>query len=366
MKFAMIAFSREGAGVLKRLCTALGRQGEICEGFVAEKYRDPEDPVTVKTLTASAGEWAGEQFTKSDCLVFVGAVGIAVRSFAPYINDKFRDPAVVVVDDSAHFAISLLSGHAGGANDLTRRIARILDATPVITTSSDLHGICALDEWAAKLGLTVTDTRLAKEAASLILDGDRLRFYEDELCEGYCSFKAQAAEISSMPDGCDETAGNSPAVYVTPRRKIRPEGEVLRLLPRCIAVGVGCRKGIEVSVILDVIYRVLERENLDRGSVFCLASVDLKNREPGIVAAAQAFSVPFATFPSAFLDAIPGSFSESEFVRKVTGTGNVCERAAFAASLRKEDHLPAKLLTGKYSENGVTVAVAAPDYSGSR
>ncbi len=363
MKFSLISFSSDGAALLKSLSMELARRGEVCEGYISEKYRDSEDPVIVKTLASSASEWAGEQFAKADCLVFIGAAGIAVRSIAPWIKDKYTDPAVVVVDDEAHFAISLLSGHAGMANEITLRIAHILNATPVITTSSDVHGIYAVDEWARKLGLTLTDAKAAKEMAARVLDGGFLGFQEDPLCAGYCAYKAEEAGVPLRPDNCDEANDDDPVICVTPRAEVRSDKEILRLIPPCVAVGTGCRKGVEASVITDVIEKVLEREGLDKKAVFCVASVDLKNREPGLVAAAQALSVPFTTFPSAFLDAIPGQFSESEFVREVTGTGNICERAAFAAALRREDHMPAKLLTEKYAENGVTVALAMPDYS---
>ncbi len=363
MKFAMIAFSRDGAALLKRLCLDLSRQGQVCEGYIPEKYCDPEDPVIVGALSRSVEEWAKEKFESADCLIYIGAVGIAVRSIAPWIRDKHTDPAVIVADDGENFVISLLSGHAGRANEITQRIAHMIGAVPVITTSSDIHGICSVDVWARELDLTLSDTKLAKEMASCVLDGGLLGFTEDPLCAGYCAFRSEAAGAPLFPDNCDVSNESGDILFVTPRRSVQTDGKVLRLIPRCITVGVGCKKGIEASVIKDVVFRVLQQEDIDKNAVSCIASVDLKSNEPGLTAFARKLSVPFVTFPSAFLDAISGNFSESEFVREVTGTGNVCERAAFAAALRREDHLPARLLRGKYSENGVTVALAMPDYS---
>ncbi len=364
MNYAVVAFSRDGAALLNRLCRELCRQGDIAEGFVPEKFRDvSSDAANITILDRPVGEWTGTLFGKVDGLIFIGAVGIAVRSIAPWLQDKYTDPAVVVVDDGANFAVSLLSGHAGRANRLTRRVAHILDVLPVITTSSDVHGLLAVDDWAQALNLSLSDTLLAKEMASVVLDGGRPGFREDPLCLGYCACKARTAGVPERPDNTDEARENDYTICVTLHREVPFSGKVLRLVPRIITVGAGCRKGVKKEAILDVIRRIFEREDLDMNAIFCLASVDLKDREQGLISAAATLGVPFVTFPSAFLDTISGSFSESEFVREVTGTGNICERAAYAAALRREDHLGAQLICKKYSENGITIALAVPVYT---
>ena len=131
MTRAYLAFTETGLALAKRLAAAL-------PGSVARCGQDG----------TSLAEWTGVQFMQSDALIFVGAAGIAVRAIAPHCKSKTTDPAVVVVDECGRFAVPILSGHLGGANDLARAIATVCGAVPVITTATDAHGIFAVDEWA--------------------------------------------------------------------------------------------------------------------------------------------------------------------------------------------------------------------------
>ena len=116
-------------------------------------------------------DWRRMAWEQAEGLVFVGAVGIAVRSIAPLLRSKTTDPAVVVVDEAGQFAISLVSGHMGGANQLARQVASCLDATPVVTTATDVNGKFAVDVFAVKNGLAIGSMRRAKEISAAILAG---------------------------------------------------------------------------------------------------------------------------------------------------------------------------------------------------
>ena len=97
----------------------------------------------------------GKEWQKQDAFIFIGAMGICVRTIAPYIKDKHEDPAVVCVDSLGQNAISVLSGHIGGANDLTRDVAAIIGAREVITTQSDNAGLWALDTFAERFNWAI-------------------------------------------------------------------------------------------------------------------------------------------------------------------------------------------------------------------
>ena len=136
-----------------------------------------------------------------------------------------------------------------------------------------------------------------------------------------------------------------------------PEGPgPLRLVPRCVVLGTGCKRGTSMEQIWSVAEEAMEREGLDPSAVCGLASIDLKSGEPGLCSLAEKLGVPFFTYTGEELAAVPGAFTESEFVRQVTGVGSVCERAAVAAC--REASEDTRLLMKKYARDGVTVAAA--------
>ena len=157
MKIAMICFSLTGQETGEKLCRGLKSAGITATLDKKSKYL----PDSIQISTSA---WAGEKFPDSDALIFIGASGIAVRSIAPYVVSKKSDPAVLVADEQGGHVISLLSGHLGGANAWTQFLAEGLQADPVITTASDVNGRLAVDVWAVRHGLQITDRTLAKYA----------------------------------------------------------------------------------------------------------------------------------------------------------------------------------------------------------
>ena len=135
MRIAMIAFSGCGAALAERLAAALSGRGHEVRGYTAARHAAGSSFEPFSSVYALAEQL----FRDVEALVFIGACGIAARAVAPLIRSKLTDPAVVVCDETERFAVSLLSGHAGGANRLTEQIAGIIGATPVITTASDSH-----------------------------------------------------------------------------------------------------------------------------------------------------------------------------------------------------------------------------------
>ena len=127
----------------------------------------------------SLAEWTSVQFVQSDALIFVGAVGIAVRAIAPHCKSKTTDPAVVVVDECGRFAVPILSGHLGGANDLARAIAAVCGAVPVLTTATDAHGIFAVDEWAKHQNCMVLEPERIKLVSGKLLAGQPVYYQAD-------------------------------------------------------------------------------------------------------------------------------------------------------------------------------------------
>lgn len=354
----MICFTESGARLCARLKRELDFLGHACSGCVLEKFYSPfYETKGLRPLTTSLSEWTREQFAACDGLIFIGAAGIAVRSIAPWVKDKRSDPAVVVLDDTGRFVISLLSGHLGGANLLAEEIAAVTGGIPVITTATDIHGRFAVDVFAAKRGLWISDMEAAKAVSSDVLAGEPVGFYSDFPVEG------------ELPKGFVQKKSCRSNVWITVKR--RPEegdfirlflndtDAVLRLVPRLVILGIGCRKGAAKERIGEAVSRALERFHIDEKSVFAAATIDLKKEEAGLKAYIEEAGLAFYPYSAERLMEAKGEFTSSSFVREVTGADNVCERAAVSAA---EDLGGGRLLIKKQADGGVTVAAAVREW----
>ena len=327
MKAAVFAYSRAGCRTAERVIEELA-PAEIFPYTVA-RFEEPGFMPLNKAVY-------GKTFYEVDALVFVGACGIAVREIAPYVRDKKTDPAVVCIDEGAHFVIPVLSGHIGGANALARRLAEALGGIAAVTTATDVNGKFAVDEWAAENGCAISDMSLARSFASGILER------ELPLCS---AFHIETA----LPPGVYAGTQGELGIYIGCDIK-SPFDKTLRLIPRAVRVGVGCRRGTPQSAIESAIRRTLEENRLDARSVSGLYSIDLKKDERGILEACRANGWKSEFYSADVLKNVKGDFTASGFVASVTGVDNVCERAAMAGGER--------LIVRKTVHGGVTVAAA--------
>lgn len=296
---ALISFTDRGQTLAERLANALDGQAVRCN------------------QGQSLDGWTQEHFQTGNALIFVGAAGIAVRAVVPYVKSKTTDPAVVVVDEAGRFAIPILSGHLGGANGLVRKIAALCGAVPVITTATDLSGAFAVDQWAKKQNCAILNPEGIKSVSGTLLAGGNV-----ELCSPW--------PVAGEP----------------------PEGISLRLMPKIAVLGVGCKRGTPQAV-LEAAFAALP---IHPASFCKVCTIDLKQNEPGLLAFCRAHGLELETFSAAELQGAPGEFSPSEFVERVTGVDNVCERAAVLGS-------GGRLLLKKRAGNGVTMAVAVKPFT---
>lgn len=318
-RIVYLSFTDRGAALAERLKAALGG--------TAACTRRMED--------FSLSQWTAAAFQAYDALVFVGAVGIAVRAIAPYLQSKGRDPAVVAVDERGRFAVPVASGHLGGANGLARAIAAVCGGTAVITTATDVSGLFAVDEWAKRQDCAVTDLRGIKAVSAKILAGGTVRVRSEWPVEGTC------------PEGVALTEGGDWDVRVDVRRH---DGG-LCLAPRALVLGVGCRRGTPREALEAAFQALCEEENLWPEAVGGAATIDLKAKEPGLLAFCAAHGWPLAVHSAEELRRTEGAFTASAFVEKTTGVDNVCERSAVRTA-------GGPLLTGKHAGNGVAMALA--------
>ena len=303
MKITIFAYSHGGCAAARRVRAVLAEAETVC-------YAVPR--LEEAGFLPLAKDIYRERFSSMDALIFIGACGIAVREIAPYLVSKKTDPAVLCIDEKMQFVIPLLSGHIGGANDLARRLAAALGAAAVITTATDVNGKFAVDAWAA-----------------LVSD-----------------FPIKGV----LPGGIVEKTQGALGIVIGYCTK-EPFAETLRLTPRVLRVGIGCRRGTAQETVEAAVAAVLSAHQLDPSAVKGVYSIDLKQQEAGLLAACAKHNWPTVFYTAEELRSVPGEFTDSPFVQEMTGVGNVCERAAMCGA--------EKLLVKKTAVDGVTVAVAA-------
>ena len=306
------------------------KAARLLPDFLCERYARTVD---LSLSNTSLPRFAQQAMVDCDLIVFVGAAGIAVRAAAPYLAGKAYDPAVVVIDEQGRFVIPLLSGHLGGANELAERLAEGLGATAVITTATDGRAVFAVDSWAKSHECVVFDPENIKYISGALLRGDtvglRSAFPVDGLLPAHIDTKT-AAE-SGVVIGFD-------------------------LVPRVISLGIGCRKGVSAGAVEQTVREALGRAGLSLAAVKAVASIDIKKDEPGLVSFCAAHGLPFAVYSAEELNAAPGEFTASEFVKDTVGVDSVCERAAVVNAGN------GTIIARKYAKNGVTAAFAAGGY----
>lgn len=290
-------------------------------------------------------------FEQVDAIVFVTASGIAVRSVAEHLTHKSKDPAIVCMDECGKHVISLVSGHAGGANALTQMLADVMWATPVITTATDVEGRFSVDDYARKHNLVVTDWAKTKAiSAEVLAAGEEPVWIEEPAVtqgeeKGACEIRKELKSTGidgceNRVDGCENEVDGcenrvdvkrlqigSHQVIITPK-DVPVDAQTLQLIPRCIVAGVGCKKGTPVDKIEHAVQDAFAKAGLRMEALCAVASIDLKKDEVGLLEFCETRKVPFKTYAAEELRAVPGIYSASEFVSGVTGVDNVCERSA--------------------------------------
>ena len=331
MKVLIFAFSRQGYALMKK---------------IEEKWKEPEIVCKVKcgsmadiSESKSVRECLGEYFDNTDAIVFIGAAGIAVRSIAPFIKHKSVDPAVVVIDETGKFCISLLSGHMGGGNEIAAKIASMIGAVPVITTATDREGKFAVDDFARKNNMAVLNWDMAKKISAYILENKKVGIISDFDIEGKMPWELFMADENE----------NSPVINISYRADEKGDN-VLQIVPRIITAGIGCRKGVTEEEIEKAVKKCFSENNIRLEALSEIASIDIKKDEKGIRKFSDKMEADFVTYSAEDLKSVKGEFSRSEFVESVTGVSNVCERSAAARG--------GKLISHKKVYGRVTVALA--------
>lgn len=316
----IIAFTNKGLETARRLKSFLD-----AVIYVKSKQLEGADFI----IADSINSLVEEAFLNKEAIIFISALGIAVRYIAPFVTDKFTDSPVLVMDDNGSFVIPVLSGHVGSASNIAEAISKNTDAIFVATSSTDVNGAFSVDTFARENNLKIVNRDKIKAVSSKAIEG-----------------KPISLVIKNYPDDIDNAD-----VIITDDLIDNPYGIVLA--PKKYLVGIGLKKDKDLLSLENALFKVLGDNNIDIADVYAVASIDLKANEPGLKALSLKYRLPLIFYTKEMLNAVSGDFSDSDFVKETVGTGNVCERAV--ALLAGDSN---KIIIKKQALNGVTIAVA--------
>lgn len=323
-----------------------------CKAFVNDAGNPP-----VVFVEQTVGDWARLQMEKRNAMLFIGACGIAVRAIAPVLTDKLQDAPVLVMDEKGNYVIPILSGHMGGANELAIYLAKKTGADPVITTATDINRKFAVDLFAKRNGLFITNKDGIVKVSSKVLAGKEITMsiepghsiiVEENNNEPAC-LPSSVRLVPYPPAGFVD-------VVVTSQEDVFDAAILLK--PKEYVIGVGCKKGKKTEEIGNFITKKINELGICVAQIFALASISQKRDEPGMIAWCRKEGIPFLTYTAEELQEVQGTFTESSFVKEQMGVDNVCERAALRACREGGE-----LIAPKYAENGMTIAVVKKDMS---
>jgi cobalamin biosynthesis protein CbiG len=293
-----------------------------------------------------------ELFQAGHPLVCIMALGIVVRFLGPQAQNKENDPAVVVVDEAGQFAISVLGGHAAGANELAQQVANAIGAMPVITTASDALGLPAVDLIGREWGWKIEGRDNLTRVAAAIVRGEPVGVYQtagrEDWWQVFGDWPATFQRIESAPEGYWA------AILVISDSSLPgtlPYATVI-FRPPTLVLGVGCRRGVPCSEIEAMFEYLCRTQGFSPLSLGVVATASLKADEPGLVEFAARHGVPLLSFSIEELGRVADLPTPSERVRAQLGIAGVAEPAALLAAGAKE------LLVPKQRGPRVTMALA--------
>ncbi|AGK96209.1 cobalt-precorrin 5A hydrolase [Clostridium pasteurianum] len=315
-----------------------------------------------------------ELMKEYEAVIFLSSTGIAVRSIAPYIKSKDIDPAIIVIDVLGKYVISLLSGHLGGANALSIKLAEIVGALPVITTATDILKVKAPDIIALENNLIIDSLKDAKEISALLVDGKKVAFVDDkneiDLPEGYINLedKLESYRLMNSDDHSNcrlhtkevslkkEKEQINGIVYVTDKAKIQGFNKAeynnqkkLKLIRRDVVLGIGCKKNYPAEKMIEQVCEKLEELNIDKRAVKYVATVEIKKDEKAILELNKALKGELKIFTREAIRKVQHKYKGSDFVEKSIGIRAVCEPCVELCG--------GILLTEKLSISGMTLCV---------
>jgi len=354
-RFAAVAITRNGI----QLALQLGEKLEETDVYVYAKYADGvQETGDCRFFSGPVKELLPALFTRYEGLILFFSLGAVVRLIAPLLEDKTKDPAVLAIDERGEHVISVLSGHLGGANELTHTVARLLNSHPVITTASDVQGTIAVDLLGRSFRWTAESFGNMKAVSAAVVNGGPVAFIQECGEENWLPPGAILPAHFKLYRHADETRGTSFSACILVTDRILDNEERARLLgggvlyrPKSLVLGIGCNRGTTSEELEAVIMETFGELKLSLSSIRNAATINLKADEPGLLAVCAQYGWELAVYPPEQLNTVLLPHP-SETVYRVTGAYGVCEPAALLSAGAEDWLLPKK------KSGNVTLSIA--------
>ena len=327
-RIAIVAVSRSGAALAGRLAAAL----DNATLYLARRAAAANADAATRLYDLPLRPVIQELFATHHALVVFLPLGATVRLLAPVLGNKRQDPAVVCVDDAGRYAVSLLSGHVGGADALAQRVAAALGAQAIVTSASDAMDVTAIDLVGRELGwkIEATPTALTRTAAAIV-NGEPVALWLDPATganwPGPRSISDPMVTVFDLAGAQDQRFAAT--LVVSDRRwALDTSRPVVSYRPPTLVAGIGCRRGVCETHLRQLLDDTLQGNCLAPQSLAGIATADIKADEAGIIALAQSLAVPLKVYDAARLNAAGWAASATTGTDAATGVHRPTASAA--------------------------------------
>ncbi|MCX7843476.1 MAG: cobalt-precorrin 5A hydrolase [Clostridia bacterium] len=345
MKTAVTALTKKGSELAVRIGKETSAKVFIKPEFIAKAQVLDNNP-DIAAIDGNFTDFAGSLLENYDAVIFIMACGIVVRAIAPFIRSKAVDPAVVVMDEKGQYAISLLSGHLGGANALAETLAGITGGKPVITTATDVNGVLAFDLFAQQNDLAIENIDDLKHISSALVNGGIVGLYSE------LGITGELPENVKLLENLSEEAIKTVVAVSNRTLEFPQDSKILCLRPRNLILGLGCKRGTSKESIRRAVESFMQLNKISRRSIKCIATADIKKDEQGISDYCSEQGLELRIINREEIKKVEHIYSASDFVRSSTGVSSIAEPSAVLAGAN------ARLICKKTAYNGITLALA--------
>ncbi|NET23901.1 precorrin-3B C(17)-methyltransferase [Okeania sp. SIO1I7] len=326
-QIAAIATTPTATKLLQPICQTLEATLWIPESC----QQATNSTVNAEIYTESLKNHLANIWQNYSAIVFCLASGAVVRLISPLLQDKYHDPAVVVVDEAGKFVISLCSGHQGGADKLTNVLARLLNATPIITGASHNLGLPGIDILGKPFGWRRGEGDWNR-VSGIVARGETVQVIQEVGSRLWQEHLPQNHPFDfGFPEIGDRSSPTPKArIWISfTQRQFAPDSDLPKVQwhPRVLWIGVGCERGTSKKLIATGIQQVFQANHLAEGAIAGIATIDIKADEIGLVEFCQEKNLPLRTFSSELLSCVEVP-TPSNVVAQEVGTPSVAEAAA--------------------------------------